>query len=181
MNMNTTMAPSMAMDNMNGTNDMPMPAMGMMTYFHASSKATILFKGWAVDSVGGMVGSCIAVFIFAALYEGLKVLRETLKRKYGYVVSIDLDKTQYAQNGTGQSVTVTETPGRIPKSKICNFHHIIQSFLHIVQVILSYFLMLIFMTYNVWLCLAVALGAGLGYFAFGWKMVKVVDIYEHCH
>jgi len=28
--MNTTMAPSMAMDNMNGTNDMPMPAMGMM-------------------------------------------------------------------------------------------------------------------------------------------------------
>ncbi|XP_028512656.1 high affinity copper uptake protein 1 isoform X2 [Exaiptasia diaphana] len=174
--------PMPGMDHMkNGSNQMD--HMSMMMYFHASQKVTILFKAWAVDSIGGLIGSCIAVFVLAALYEGLKVTREILKRKYGYVVSIDLDKsTHYAKNGTtGQSVTVTETAGQIPKSKICNGHHIIQSLLHIVQVVISYFLMLIFMTYNVWLCLAVALGAGFGYFAFGWKMVKVVDIYEHCH
>ena len=67
------------------------------------------------------------------------------------------------------------------RSRICNWHHFVQTFLHVVQVTISYFLMLIFMTYNVWLCLAVALGAGFGYFVFGWKLNKVVDIYEHCH
>ena len=50
------------------------------------------------------------------------------------------------------------------------------------QIVVSYCLMLIFMTYNVWLCLAVALGAATGYFVFGWKKTVVVDVGgEHCH
>ena len=38
--------------------------------------------------------------------------------------------------------------------------HILQSFLHIIQVAVSYSLMLVFMTFNVWLCLALCIGAG---------------------
>ncbi|XP_068694829.1 high affinity copper uptake protein 1-like [Montipora foliosa] len=152
----------------------------MMMYFHFSKKAVILFEGWSVDDVGGMIGSCIGIFILAALYEGLKVLREILKRKYSYVVSVDLSETKTYGTGPGQTV-ITESRGQIPRSKLCNWHHFLQTFLHIVQVTLSYFLMLIFMTYNVWLCLSVALGAGFGYFVFGWKVNKVIDIYEHCH
>ena len=50
------------------------------------------------------------------------------------------------------------------------------------QIVVSYCLMLIFMTYNVWLCLAVALGAAIGYFMFGWKKTVVVEVGgEHCH
>lgn len=56
-----------------------------------------------------------------------------------------------------------------------------QSFLHMLQVFISYLLMLIFMTYNVWLALAVVLGAGAGYFLFGWRKKTIVDINEHCH
>ena len=59
--------------------------------------------------------------------------------------------------------------------------HILQSLLHIIQVVISYFLMLIFMTYNGWLCIAVALGAGAGYFAFGWLKTSTMDTNEHCH
>ena len=44
--------------------------------------------------------------------------------------------------------------------------HSLQSGLHVVQVGLGYILMLLAMTYNGWLFLAVALGAGIGYFAF---------------
>lgn len=64
---------------------------------------------------------------------------------------------------------------------MCSLAHLLQSILHVVQVVISYFLMLIFMTYNVYLCLAVALGAGTGYFLFSWKRAVVVDINEHCH
>jgi len=59
--------------------------------------------------------------------------------------------------------------------------HVVQTLLHIIQFVVSYFLMLIFMTYNVWLCMAVALGAGVGYFIFGWRRSVVVDLTEHCH
>ena len=59
--------------------------------------------------------------------------------------------------------------------------HLTQTVLHVVQVFVSYCLMLVFMTYNVWLCLAVILGAGAGYFFFGWKRAVVVDVNEHCH
>ena len=59
--------------------------------------------------------------------------------------------------------------------------HAIQTFLHLIQIIISYLLMLIFMTYNNWLCLAIALGATTGYFLFSWRRAVVVDINEHCH
>jgi len=59
--------------------------------------------------------------------------------------------------------------------------HVFQTLLHLVQIIISYLLMLVFMTYNVWLCIAVALGATTGYFIFGWRKTVVVDITEHCH
>ena len=67
------------------------------------------------------------------------------------------------------------------RTSIFSLAHLLQTLLHILQIVISYFLMLIFMTYNVWLCIAVALGAGCGYFAFGWKRALIVDINEHCH
>lgn len=59
--------------------------------------------------------------------------------------------------------------------------HFLQTLLHVIQVVLSYVLMLVFMTYNGFLCIAVAAGAGAGYFVFSWKKAIVVDITEHCH
>ena len=49
------------------------------------------------------------------------------------------------------------------------------------QVVVGYFLMLAFMTYNVWLGIAIVLGAAAGYFIFGSKKFVVVDVTEHCH
>ena len=65
--------------------------------------------------------------------------------------------------------------------------HIIQTVLHMLQVTISYFLMLIVMTYNVWLFIAVILGAGTGYFLFARfresrnRSTSLQDENEHCH
>ena len=40
-----------------------------------------LFIQLSILSLLGMLGSCVAVFVMAALYEGLKVLREHLLRR----------------------------------------------------------------------------------------------------
>ena len=63
--------------------------------------------------------------------------------------------------------------------------HIIQTLLHMLQMTISYLLMLIAMTYNVWLFIAVVLGAGAGYFLFarfrGPGTRRLEDENEHCH
>ncbi|XP_071507849.1 high affinity copper uptake protein 1-like [Diadema antillarum] len=147
----------------------------MMMYFHLSVEVTILFKQWTTSSVGGLVGSCIGVFFMAMFYEGLKVGRELLLRRS--VVNVRYHSQQISK-GSETFLTETHSAG---EAKLLSWGHLLQTVLHIVQVTLSYFLMLIFMTYNVYLCIAVALGAGAGYFIFGWKRAIVVDVNEHCH
>jgi hypothetical protein len=46
---------------------------------------------------------------------------------------------------------------------------------------ISYLLMLIAMTFNTYLFLAVILGAGVGHLLFGWRRSSVIDYNEHCH
>ena len=49
---------------------------------------------------------------------------------------------------------------------VCSWHHWSQTVLHIVHVALGYLLMLVVMTYQVYLGISVIIGAGLGYFFF---------------
>jgi hypothetical protein len=47
--------------------------------------------------------------------------------------------------------------------------HVLQTFFQAIQLVLGFFLMFVFMTYNGYLCIAVALGSMLGYFLFSWR------------
>ena len=58
--------------------------------------------------------------------------------------------------------------------------HCAQTLLYMIQMVISYLLMLIFMTFNVWLCIAVVLGATLGFYLFGWKKTALVETSDHC-
>lgn len=60
----------------------------------------------------------------------------------------------------------------------CSWMHLLQTFLHVLQVFISFLLMLVFMTFNVWLCVAVLLGAGVGYYIF---CAFKSNIQEHCN
>uniref|UniRef100_T1J240 Copper transport protein n=1 Tax=Strigamia maritima TaxID=126957 RepID=T1J240_STRMM len=147
----------------------------MKMYFHTGVDEIILFESWTISTVGGLIGSMVIIFLMATLYEGLKYFREYLFRRHYSSVNFS------CINNAGDGPKMMPQPHGSWRSQLLGFTHILQTFLHIVQVTLSYFLMLIFMTYNVWLCLAVVLGAGLGFFIFGWKKAIVVDVTEHCH
>jgi len=163
----------MDMDHMgHGNNSGGMHMMQM--YFHFGVDEYVLFKGWKISTAGGMVASVVGVFLMGMLYEGLKYFREYLFKQY--VSSIQFSTIAI----TGEAGKVSQVH-KVENHKMLSLAHAMQTALHIVQIIVSYFLMLIFMTYNVWLCLGVVLGAGVGYFIFGWKKASVVDITEHCH
>ncbi|XP_063289085.1 high affinity copper uptake protein 1 [Pelobates fuscus] len=146
-----------------------------MTFYFGYTNVELLFSGLVINSGGEMAGAFVAVFLLAVLYEGLKIARESLLRKSQ--VSIRYNSMPVpGPNGT----TLMETHKTVGQQMI-SLPHILQTFLHIIQVVVSYFLMLVFMTYNAYLCIAVAAGAGTGYFLFSWKKAVVVDITEHCH
>ncbi|XP_034233772.1 high affinity copper uptake protein 1-like isoform X2 [Thrips palmi] len=145
-------------------------SMSMSMTFHFGVMEKVLFNEWQVDRVSTMVLSCVGIFFMAVIYEGIKYYRENLLwRTY--------NSLHYrAVNDNAVPDAENHKPPRMFSQK-----HVLQTGLHIVQLIVSYLLMLIFMTYNIWLCLAVILGSATGYFMFGWKRTVVVDMTETCH
>jgi len=168
----------------------------MKMYFHGGYNEVILFDFWRISSVGGLIGSMIGCFLLGVLYEGLKFFREFFLRQEfrssGYS-NVSPSPESTIDDGSN-SINSIEPAGRVSgqerdkssikiiQTNLFSRGHILQTFLQLLQVVLSYCLMLIFMTYNTWLCAAVALGAATGYFVFGWKKTVVLDSGgDHCH
>ncbi|XP_073697203.1 high affinity copper uptake protein 1 [Garra rufa] len=149
--------------------------MMQMTFYLGCKNVELLFAGLVINTPGEMVGACIGVFLLAVLYEGLKIGREVLLRRNQVNVRYN------SMPVPGADGTVLMETHKTVGQRMLSLAHFIQTILHIIQVVVSYFLMLVFMTYNGYLCIAVAAGAGFGYFLFSWKKAVVVDITEHCH
>ncbi|XP_066254559.1 high affinity copper uptake protein 1-like [Euwallacea similis] len=125
----------------------------MINYFTFSKSATVLFKFWKFNSVGGLIGSMFAIYAMAFTYEGLKFFRAYLL----------MNATSIRQTNKNSG------DDRFSQLTILSKSHLIQTLLYGVQGTLSYFLMLIFMTFNGGLCFAVVGGLVCGYFVFGWR------------
>lgn len=108
--------------------------------FHLRTDLNLLFEPWNINSTKVLIGSCIGVLFVSFLYEGLKIYRAKLMHS----------RNRKKQRG----------------ANICSIHHWSQTIMHILQVVLGYLLMLVVMTYQVYLGVAVVVGAGLGYFIF---------------
>ncbi|VDN11801.1 unnamed protein product [Dibothriocephalus latus] len=59
--------------------------------------------------------------------------------------------------------------------------HLMQTGLHVLHLILSYMAMLIVMTYNVYMFLAIVLGAMFGYFIFFRRRFVMFNEQDCCH
>jgi copper transporter 1 len=162
---------------MSGMSDMAM-------YFHGGYTETILFEFWKIDSVGGLIGSMIGCFLLAIMYEGLKFYRDHLFRKNfrtmtattGGYVRPDSHTLDGEENAPSSADAVSITPSvRAVETSMWSLGHFNLTLMHLIQVTLSYLLMLIFMTYNSWLCAATVFGAAVGYFLFGWRKTIVYE------
>ncbi|KAM7360103.1 copper transporter 1B [Cochliomyia hominivorax] len=161
----------------------------MIMSFHAGHCERILWNGWVASTVTEFVFSCLAWFLIAFLYEALKFLREYFLRqtakKEAERVAAELQNKTAACSTNGQpschnASNMPEIRQKTYMEKIFAKPHLIQCLFNLLQIIISYLLMLIFMIFNYWLCLAVILGLGVGYFFFGWIKQDVYDS-ECCH
>ncbi|XP_017055738.1 high affinity copper uptake protein 1 [Drosophila ficusphila] len=157
----------------------------MIMVFHGGHCERILWRGWVASTVWEFVLSALAIFLVSFLYEALKFLRQQLARREARKESERLAAEQRRKAETPSTGgCCSETPLAEPREQtywqlLFASSHILQSLLNLLQIVISYLLMLIFMTFNYWLCLAVILGLGLGYFFFGWNK-KNPDESECC-
>ncbi|XP_072936240.1 high affinity copper uptake protein 1-like [Epargyreus clarus] len=159
----------------------------MSMTFHGGYDVTILFSWWNVTDLGEFIGSFLAIFIIAILYEGLKYYRKHLLWKtytgLQYCAVAPPEKGVANICAADEPQVIQPVPHMLERNipTMLSTAHAWQTFLHGIQVLVSYMLMLVFMTYNTWLCAAVVLGSATGYFLFGWRESVVVDFTEHCH
>jgi len=162
----------------NGTHHMM-----MMMYFHTELMDTLFFKEWKIHSIGAVISAFFGLLLLGAAYEGLKVFRENLLHR-SLLHNAPLKSASYLTNSgslANGDMPLTET--RPVSMQLLSGAHLFQTLLHMVQVLISFLLMLAFMTYNVWLCLAVVLGAGLGHFIFAWQRTHIArdNLDDHCN
>lgn len=146
----------------------------MPMFFHVTEHATILFEKWHTMTWQELLGSCLGIAVFAMLYEGLKVLRDWLQYKSHKERKARQANNRIVPNGmpamedkTGASYNVIvgeSNPSQSPFDR----YHLLQTLLHLLQVFVGYCLMLVVMTYNAYLVIAVCLGFAIGYLAFAW-------------
>jgi len=132
-----------------------------MLFTWDTTNLCIIFRWWHVSSTFTLLLSLVAVAILTAGYE---VVREA-SRKY------ELSSAEYANSlphddgdtGRDRGSFLWSGKGAGQQEKKVR---LVKALFYAVQVFYSFFIMLLFMTYNGWVMLSVAVGAFIGYLGF---------------
>ncbi|KAI5847200.1 Ctr copper transporter family-domain-containing protein [Morchella snyderi] len=108
----------------------------------------LVFRWWHVSSTFTLILSLLGVVVLSAGYE---FVREISRRYEGRV-----DAENASLSTSGRNIASASKRGHIGKAIFYG-----------IQVFYSFFIMLLFMTYNGWVMIAVAVGASLGYTIWG--------------
>ncbi|XP_017481185.1 PREDICTED: high affinity copper uptake protein 1 isoform X2 [Rhagoletis zephyria] len=145
----------------------------MIMVFHGGHCERILWRNWVASTVVEFAFSCVAWFFIAFIYEALKCTRQQLHKRSVQKAAERMaeEEAKRATHPAGcphAPAPLPEIRSKTYRDRLFSIDHIIQTLLNVIQVIISYLLMLVFMNFNYWLSLSVILGLGFGYFCFGW-------------
>jgi len=136
----------------------PNSAVEMKMYWHTTINDYVLFKSWVPRTSWSYILTLVACFFFAVLYEGLKAFIAWLENKWRRD-SLSINKSE-SDTFLGDNVKL-EIPAFDPTKDS------IRSLLHMFSYGLHYWVMLLAMTYNVGIFLAILVGHAVGYLCFG--------------
>jgi len=139
----------------------------------------IVFPQWHIRSTAGFVLSFFAIVALGVFYEWVRATQKAVDRRIAQSLVIT-GKGKTSLRGGG----IASVEGSPERAGLLTGHttlrpqdvsipvpaRVVRSLLYGFNVFLSFFLMLVFMTYNAYLILAVVLGAAIGHFVLGSSM-----------
>ncbi|KAF1975199.1 Ctr-domain-containing protein [Bimuria novae-zelandiae CBS 107.79] len=153
--------------NMPGMDHGPKCNMNML-FTWDTTDLCIVFRGWHISGPGTLILSLLAIVLMTAGYEAVREASRRYdahaKRVAEVRTSGDDLSTRYAADDDELSSLLR--PGRYAGRANEQQMKVVKALLYAVQVFYSFFIMLLFMTYNGWVMLAVAVGAFVGYMLF---------------
>lgn len=143
----------------------------------------IFFKWWTAETPLGLGFAVITVFFLAFFYENVINLRARYDAGLMRQASARMDDEQKTSSKSGccSSTTASSAPSadccECPaptnmRRPFTTTQSLIRSSLFAFSNFYSLFLMMIFMTYNAYLCIALVMGAGTGHF---WSSVFIPE------
>ncbi|XP_041429175.1 probable low affinity copper uptake protein 2 isoform X2 [Xenopus laevis] len=158
----------------------------MQMHFVFSENVTLLFEFWTVQTLAGLILSCLVALVLTVVYEFSKVWKSNLLSRalHTFPIRSAHEPTPSSTPDPESSSNIVSDPllppaslphqhavrptsvtvERIQPSSRWWFLHSFVALLHMAQVVLGYMLMLCVMSYNAAIFIAVLLGSGLGYF-----------------
>ncbi|PCH36066.1 Ctr copper transporter [Wolfiporia cocos MD-104 SS10] len=167
-----------------GDHQMPMPTgprCSMNMLWNTQIEDTcIVFRSWHVSSKTVFALSFFAIVALGVLYEWLRVAQRDVDRLIARrLIAEGKGKARVRSGRNTPSESDSEGAALLSGAQALKpktgtplpiFTRVIRALLYALTVFLSFFLMLVFMTYNAYLILAVVVGAGIGHFVFGSHM-----------
>ncbi|KAG6845081.1 hypothetical protein H0H87_000985 [Tephrocybe sp. NHM501043] len=137
----------------------------------------IVFRSWHVRSTQGFIFSCLVIVALGIFYEYLRVFQKNYDLHLARRLSSEgkgkgratpgpsgrsSPEAGYEENGllTGRKKLSKGTPVPV-------ISRLVRASMYGLTIFLSFFLMLVFMTYNAYLIFATVIGAALGHYIFG--------------
>ncbi|KAL0138393.1 Ctr copper transporter family-domain-containing protein [Mucor lusitanicus] len=168
--------------------DMPEASCSMNMLFNWQiNDVCVVFESWHIHNAVEMLISCIVVFCIAAGYEYLRVwsipMVSSRQKKLSDQQTLVGGHTEDGYE-SANITTAADSASFLRKDMVLvrrsSKHHVLRSMIYAVLVAISFWLMLVFMTYNGYLMIATVLGAGFGHLVFGNGKLKASrDI--QCH
>ncbi|KJA27596.1 hypothetical protein HYPSUDRAFT_107133, partial [Hypholoma sublateritium FD-334 SS-4] len=165
-----------------GGHDMPMKPMCKMNMLWNTDiiDTCIVFRSWRISSNAVFFWSCAAIIALGVFYEYLRVFQRRLDHHIALSLSKGKGRTRAASSGRASpegSRSLAEESGLLSGQRTLNdsiagtpvppVPRALRAVVYGATVFLSFFLMLVFMTYNAYLITAVVVGAALGHYIFG--------------
>ncbi|TFK44166.1 Ctr copper transporter family-domain-containing protein [Crucibulum laeve] len=158
-----------------GGHDMPMaPKCSMDMLWNTNVIDTcIVFRSWHISSRTAFVFSCLAIVLLGIFFEYLRAFQ----KRVDVHIAASLSEKGKGRARSGRSTPEEEEDGLLSGRRLLRtsltgtpvppISRAVRAILYGATVFLSFFLMLVFMTYNAYLILSVVLGATLGHYIFG--------------
>ena len=135
----------------------------MKMHFHSGYDEIILFEFFHISSVCEMVIVAFGFFILSCLSESFKFSREYIIRRFARSYH---EYKRVPQRDVEDKLELDDPKVDIKSQTFFTTEHSVLTLLYLVQVLISYTLMMVFMTCNVWLCGAMIIGHAVGNWLF---------------
>ncbi|KAF2674668.1 Ctr copper transporter [Microthyrium microscopicum] len=134
-----------------------------MLFTWSTQDLCIVFRSWHVSNTFTLI---LSLLLIVALCAGYEAVRE-VTRRYEASCAVKNERLPSDDDQFNESSSLLAVGSARPQAERTS--EIVKAALYAVQVFYSFFIMLLFMTYNGYIMLAVAVGAFIGHLAFGAK------------